>query len=134
MGYLGHRPARGRARLVIAAAADPGWIRDHARGGALPALLERCGLDPIGDAIGRVRGAPVLTRRRERVEARGRVFVIGDAAGYVEPFTGEGMSWAIEHARVSRRSRCRRSRGTPGSARGPGHSHDRAAGAHSSAG
>ncbi|MGH7135934.1 MAG: NAD(P)/FAD-dependent oxidoreductase, partial [Pirellulales bacterium] len=24
-----------------------------------------------------------------------RVFVLGDAAGYVEPFTGEGMAWAL---------------------------------------
>ena len=24
-----------------------------------------------------------------------RVFVLGDAAGYIEPFTGEGMAWAL---------------------------------------
>lgn len=30
--------------------------------------------------------------------ARGRVLLVGDAAGYVEPFTGEGMSWAVESA------------------------------------
>jgi flavin-dependent dehydrogenase len=23
------------------------------------------------------------------------VFVVGDAAGYIEPFTGEGMAWAM---------------------------------------
>ena len=98
MGYAGIAPLMD-GRAIVAAAADPGWIRDHARGGALPALLGALGLGgDIGDAIGRVRGAPVLTRRRERVEHAGRVFVIGDAAGYVEPFTGEGMSWAIEHA------------------------------------
>jgi flavin-dependent dehydrogenase len=27
-----------------------------------------------------------------------RWFAIGDAAGYVEPFTGEGMAWAIASA------------------------------------
>jgi 2-polyprenyl-6-methoxyphenol hydroxylase-like FAD-dependent oxidoreductase len=27
--------------------------------------------------------------------ARNRVFLLGDSAGYVEPFTGEGMSWAL---------------------------------------
>jgi flavin-dependent dehydrogenase len=26
------------------------------------------------------------------------LFVIGDAAGYVEPFTGEGMAWALAAA------------------------------------
>jgi flavin-dependent dehydrogenase len=25
---------------------------------------------------------------------------VGDAAGYVEPFTGEGMSWALESAEI----------------------------------
>lgn len=41
----------------------------------------------------RWRGTPLLTRRRN-VEAAG-IFVAGDAAGYVEPFTGEGMSWGL---------------------------------------
>jgi flavin-dependent dehydrogenase len=26
------------------------------------------------------------------------MFVVGDAAGYVEPFTGEGMAWALAGA------------------------------------
>jgi flavin-dependent dehydrogenase len=30
--------------------------------------------------------------------ASDRVFTIGDAAGYVEPFTGEGMAWALAAA------------------------------------
>ena len=33
--------------------------------------------------------------RRERTAAHGRLFAIGDAAGYLEPFTGEGMTWAM---------------------------------------
>ena len=28
------------------------------------------------------------------------VALVGDAAGYVEPFSGEGMSWALESASV----------------------------------
>lgn len=40
------------------------------------------------------RGTPALTRRRTRISEE-RVFVLGDAAGYVEPFTGEGMAWAL---------------------------------------
>ena len=28
-------------------------------------------------------------------QAHDRVFAVGDATGYVEPFTGEGMTWAL---------------------------------------
>jgi flavin-dependent dehydrogenase len=38
-----------------------------------------------------------LTRRASCL-ALERVLVVGDAAGYVEPFTGEGIAWAIESA------------------------------------
>ncbi len=41
-------------------------------------------------------GTPELTRRR--TVARGRIACLGDAAGYVEPFTGEGMTWALRSA------------------------------------
>jgi flavin-dependent dehydrogenase len=42
---------------------------------------------------------PMMTTpplRRTRVAGRGRIIAIGDAAGYVEPFTGEGMTWAMQ--------------------------------------
>lgn len=42
-------------------------------------------------------GTPALTRRSSRV-ATERLFVLGDAAGYVEPITGEGMSFALQSA------------------------------------
>ncbi len=42
-------------------------------------------------------GTPALTRESRRW-ADHRLFLIGDAAGYVEPFTGEGMSWALAGA------------------------------------
>ena len=41
---------------------------------------------------------PVMTTpplRRLRRPGVGRLIAIGDAAGYVEPFTGEGMTWGI---------------------------------------
>ncbi|MCM2373401.1 FAD-dependent monooxygenase [Aporhodopirellula aestuarii] len=38
--------------------------------------------------------APPL--RRQRQPGEGRVVAIGDCAGYVEPMTGEGMTWGIE--------------------------------------
>jgi 2-polyprenyl-6-methoxyphenol hydroxylase-like FAD-dependent oxidoreductase len=43
----------------------------------------------------RWQGSPWLTRTRARFAAS-RLLVLGDAAGYVEPFTGEGMGWAME--------------------------------------
>ncbi|MEM6688509.1 MAG: NAD(P)/FAD-dependent oxidoreductase [Planctomycetota bacterium] len=36
--------------------------------------------------------------RRRRLPCRDRVFAIGDSRSYVEPFTGEGMTWAIDDA------------------------------------
>lgn len=43
------------------------------------------------------RGTPPLTSRPMRVASE-RIFIIGDAGGYVEPFTGEGMTFALEAA------------------------------------
>lgn len=48
---------------------------------------------PLGE-VEAWRATPTLTRRRARLAGPG-LFVVGDAAGYVEPFTGEGMAWAI---------------------------------------
>ncbi len=38
-------------------------------------------------------GTPALTRKRK--VAASRLLVVGDAASYAEPFTGEGMLWAM---------------------------------------
>lgn len=102
-GYTGIAPlADGRA--VIAAAADPRWLAERPRGGegALGSLLHELGLEgAAGLAIRAHAGAPALRRKRVCVEAEGRVFVVGDASGYVEPFTGEGMSWALSSAELA---------------------------------
>lgn len=45
------------------------------------------------------RGTVELTRSTRPV-ALDRVFLVGDATGYVEPFTGEGMAWALMSARA----------------------------------
>ena len=34
--------------------------------------------------------------RRSRVAGKGRLLTVGDASGYVEPFTGEGMTWGLQ--------------------------------------
>ncbi|MCA9059467.1 MAG: FAD-dependent monooxygenase [Planctomycetaceae bacterium] len=41
-----------------------------------------------------VRGTPPLSRTSPLL-ASDRVLLLGDSTGYVEPFTGEGMAWAI---------------------------------------
>jgi flavin-dependent dehydrogenase len=43
------------------------------------------------------RGTPPLTSKPKHVAAE-RLFLVGDAGGYIEPFTGEGMAFALEAA------------------------------------
>jgi flavin-dependent dehydrogenase len=43
------------------------------------------------------RGTPPLTRRAAQLAIE-RVLSLGDAAGFVEPFTGEGIAWALASA------------------------------------
>jgi flavin-dependent dehydrogenase len=58
-------------------------------------VISSAGLPEIpGLEIAAWKGTPALTRRPQRVAGPGW-FAVGDAAGYVEPFTGEGMAWAI---------------------------------------
>ncbi|MDB5307003.1 MAG: NAD-binding protein [Gemmataceae bacterium] len=86
-------------QLDIAAAFDPGFVRSSGGlGAAAVALLARTDWPPIpGLAQLPWKGTPALTRRPAKVAAR-RLFAVGDAAGYVEPFTGEGMAWAVASA------------------------------------
>ena len=44
--------------------------------------------------VGELRMTPPLTRKR--LPGSGALLAVGDAAAYIEPFTGEGMAWAIE--------------------------------------
>jgi geranylgeranyl reductase family protein len=67
--------------------------------GRFEALTE-AGLDRLDrPRCSRLLGAGPMPCRPRRV-AGGRVVLVGDAAGYVEPFTGEGMSWALESAEI----------------------------------
>jgi menaquinone-9 beta-reductase len=88
-------------RLDVAAAFDPNALR-HLGGPACAAtgVIAEVGWPvPAGLAAGPWRGTPGLTSRPERIGAE-RLFVLGDAAGYVEPFTGEGIAWALTSARA----------------------------------
>jgi len=83
-------------RLNVAAAFDAEWLRRHGSPEhAVRAHLEAVGMPGLPDSVHRGwRGTPPLTRRVSSLGEE-RLLVVGDAAGYVEPFTGEGMAWAL---------------------------------------
>ena len=64
---------------------------------AFPSLLER-----LADArpLSPVRGAGPL-RQRSRRRVAGRVLLVGDASGYVDALTGEGISVGLAQARAA---------------------------------
>jgi flavin-dependent dehydrogenase len=86
-------------RLDLACAVDPSAMRAANGPGALAAslLAEADWPVPAGLEQQPWRGTAPLTRQARRV-ADERLFVLGDAAGYVEPFTGEGIAWALASA------------------------------------
>jgi len=88
-------------RLNVAAALDAEYVRSMGGPGqAAEQIMRESGLPTIrGFTEHRWLGTPLLTRTRPTVAAQ-RLFILGDAAGYVEPFTGEGIAWAATSARV----------------------------------
>ena len=94
-GYAGVVRAD-RSTLDVAAAVDAGAFRGHRDPASLvDSLLAAAGFAPIdGLRDAGLKGTARLRQRPGRVAGR-RLFLAGDAAGYVEPFTGEGMAWAI---------------------------------------
>lgn len=99
-GYLGLVRLED-GRLNLAAALDPAAIKKHGSIGLLAkALLEETAWPaPLDFEMAPWRGTPALTGHISQVSAE-RLFVLGDAAGYIEPFTGEGMAWALSGARL----------------------------------
>jgi len=99
-GYVGLVRVEGDS-LNVAAAVDATTLRRHGGPGrCVAALLEGSGLavpDRLENATWR--GTPPLTWSAGALGAE-RVFRVGDATGYVEPFTGEGMCWALAGARA----------------------------------
>jgi flavin-dependent dehydrogenase len=97
-GYVGLVRVEGE-KLAVAAALDAAFVKSA--GGLGPAaetVLASVGWPLVpGLAESPWKGTPALTRTPVAVAGR-RWFAVGDAAGYVEPFTGEGMAWAVASA------------------------------------
>src|SRR5262249_29162477 len=67
-------------------------------GPAISSLLAAAGMPPLAAfADTHFHATPALPRRRATIETD-RLLILGDAAGYVEPFTGEGIAWAFASA------------------------------------
>jgi flavin-dependent dehydrogenase len=97
-GYLGLVRLED-GRLDLAAALDVQAVRSAGGPAALAVrILQEVNWPTPAEWANRAwRGTLPLTRRPVYVAAH-RVFALGDAAGYVEPFTGEGMAWALASA------------------------------------
>lgn len=97
-GYVGITEVEGGV-YDIAAAVDPQRLAEAASPGRLVQdILEAAGIIPAIDLkSAHWLGTPRMTRRVTPLAAD-RCILIGDAAGYVEPFTGEGIGWAIQSA------------------------------------
>jgi flavin-dependent dehydrogenase len=80
----------GVAVLTDRPASFPELLAEH------PLLAERLG----GGSWSRVRGAGPLRQRTTR-RAAGRVLLVGDAAGYVDALTGEGIALGLAQARAA---------------------------------
>lgn len=81
-------------RVDAAAAVRPDAIRaSGGPAGCMMRLLGASTLDHGAVQHASWHGTPQLWRRRRHLHDRDTL-VAGDAAGYVEPFTGEGMGWA----------------------------------------
>jgi 2-polyprenyl-6-methoxyphenol hydroxylase-like FAD-dependent oxidoreductase len=99
-GYVGLVRVE-RDRLDVAAALDPAAVRHGGSPGLVVSqILNEAGYPALtGHRCASWQGTLPLTQRVAAVAGE-RLFVVGDAAGYVEPFTGEGMAWALESAQA----------------------------------
>jgi flavin-dependent dehydrogenase len=94
-GYVGLVRVEGD-QLNVAAAFAREFIKDcGSPGAAARRILAEAGFPSIPALANALwQGTVPLTRQTWPVAGE-RFFVLGDAAGYVEPFTGEGMAWAM---------------------------------------
>lgn len=83
-------------RLHVAAAVDRSSLQRLGPSECIGAILRQARSPRLSDTPTYAwRGTPPLTCRAGRIADR-RVFLVGDAAGYIEPFTGEGIRWGLQ--------------------------------------
>ena len=93
-GYIGSLQVED-GHLEIAASLDPATIRRFGLGETVQRILQQSPLPRFeGVAALKWQGTQPLSCETIPVAVH-RIFFVGDAAGYIEPFTGEGMAWAI---------------------------------------
>ena len=97
-GYVGVAPVDG-GRFDVAAAVDPAALAAaRSPGKLICGILSEAGLPAlVGLEVAEWRGTPLLTRQTRPLAAN-RCLIVGDAAEYAEPFTGEGIGWAMGSA------------------------------------
>lgn len=97
-GYVGGVRVE-NGQYDLAAALDVDFLKAHGTiATGVNDIFRQAGLGEIDEvAAADWKGTPLLTRRPEQIAGE-RWFAVGDAAGYVEPFTGEGMAWAMNGA------------------------------------
>jgi menaquinone-9 beta-reductase len=93
-GYIGALQVED-GHLELAAALDPAAIKRWGPGETVRRILQHSPL-PRLEGVCELdwQGTHPLSRQTSPPAGR-RIFFVGDAAGYIEPFTGEGMAWAI---------------------------------------
>ena len=97
---MGSKPASASTSAAQAAFDRPHLIAAGGPAACAAEVLAEAGFDPIPEAADASwRATPALTRRSTPPAAE-RLLLLGDAAGYVEPFTGEGMGWALMGAQA----------------------------------
>ena len=99
-GYVGITRTSSRT-LNVAASVDAKTLAASTPGEFVREILASCRY-PVPESLLQQtwHGTPALTRKNVRLAAH-RLFVLGDAVGYVEPFTGEGMNWAMHTSVLS---------------------------------
>lgn len=96
-GYLGVAHQE-NGRINLAAAAEREVVQKLTPTGFANQVFEECRIPVALDATDlKWHGTIPLTRSTNAL-ADERLFLVGDATGYVEPFTGEGMYWALSGA------------------------------------
>ena len=87
-------------RLNMAAAIRPDFLKSAGPEKTVNRILLQAGF-PLIEGLKEAdwKGTVALTRKRKRIASPG-IFIVGDSAGYVEPFTGEGIAFALKSAVV----------------------------------